>query len=131
MNIKDFKVGQAVYVELTGDASRGKTPEQHIEEWEITSVGRKYIKACKKESGIFRFETTFEYRENYGRFVQKTDYSVNYILYLTRQEIEEKHEKNRLFQEIEQRFSYGSQRDISLEQLRSIHGILEGGNEGE
>lgn len=59
MNIKDFKVGQTVYVELTGNASRGKTPEQCIEE----------------------------------------------------------------------RFRYGSQRDISLEQLREIHGILEGNQE--
>lgn len=127
MNIKDFKVGQTVYVELTGDASRGKEPEQCIEEWEITSAGRKYIKACKKESRIFRFETTFEYRENYGGFVQKTDRCVDYILYLTRQEIEEKHDKSRLFMEVEQRFRYGSQRDISLEQLRAIYGILEGG----
>ena len=111
-------------MELTGNANRGKTPEQCIEEWEITSVGRKYIKACKKESGIFRFETTFEYRENYKRFVQKTDCCVDYILYPTRQEIEEKQEKSRLFQEIEQRFRYGSQRDVSLEQLRAIDNIL-------
>lgn len=131
MSIKDFKVGQEVYVELTGNASRGKTPEQRIEEWEITSVGRKYIKACKKESGIFRFETTFEYRENYKRFVEKTDCCVDYIIYLTKQEIEEKHEKSRLFREIEQRFRYGSQRDISLEQLRAIHGILEGGKQND
>lgn len=128
MNIKDFKVGRTVYIELTGNASRGKTPEQCIEEWEITSVGRKYINACKKEGGIFRFETTFEYRENYKKFVQKTDCCVDYILYLTRQEIEERHEKNRLFQEIEEWFGYDSQRDIPLEQLRAIHGILEGGN---
>lgn len=128
MNIKDFKVGQTVYVELTGNASRGKTPEQCIEEWEITSVGRKYIKACKKQNGIFRFETTFEYRKNYKRFVEKTDCCVDYILYLERHEIEEKHEKSRLFMEVEQRFRFGLQRDISLEQLRAIHGILEGGN---
>lgn len=131
MNIKDFKVGQTVYVELTGNASRGKTPEQCIGEWEITSVGRKYIKACKKESGIFRFETTFEYKENYKGFAEKTNYSSDYILYSTKQEIEEKHEKSRLFREIEQRFRYGSQRDISLEQLRTIHGILEGGKQND
>lgn len=75
MNIKDFKVGQTVYVELTGNASRGKTPEQFIEEWEVTSVGRKYIKACKKESGIFRFETTFEFQDYNERFVEKSAYS--------------------------------------------------------
>lgn len=129
MSIKDFKVGQTVYVELTRNASRGKTAEQCIEEWEITSVGRKCIKACKKESGIFRFETTFEYNDFDGRFEEKTDYCISYVLYPTRQEIEEKHEKSRLFQEIEQRFRHGSQRDISLEQLRAIHGILDGGSE--
>lgn len=131
MNIKDFKVGQAVYVELTGNASRGKTQERCIEEWEITSVGRKYIKAGKRSDGRIWVEITFEYRDTYKRFVEKTNRCVDYILYTTRQEIEEKHEKNRLFREIEQRFRYGSQRDISLEQLRAIHGILEGGNEGE
>ena len=130
MNIKDFKVGQTVYVELVGNASRGKTAEQCIEEWEITYVGRKNIETGKRheKNGIVR-KRLFKYKENYGRFVQKTDGCVDYILYLTRQEIEEKHEKSRLFQEIEQRFRYGSQRDISLEQLRAIHGILEGGNE--
>ena len=124
MNIKDFKAGQVVYVELTGNASREKTPEQCIEEWEITSVGRKYIKAGKWSDGRICEERTFEYREGYKRFVEKTDYCIDYIIYLTRQEIEEKHEKSKLFQEIEQRFRYGSQRDISLEQLRAIESIL-------
>ena len=124
MNIKDFKAGQTVYVELTGNASRGKTQEQCIEEWEITYVGRKYIEAVKKGSDPFLFKTVFEWRENYKRFVQKTDCCVDYILYLERHEIEEKHEKDRLFWEIEDRFRYSSQRDISLEQLRAIYGIL-------
>ena len=129
MNIKDFIVGQTVYIELTGGASRGKTPEQCIEEWEITYVGRKYIEALKKGSDPFLFKTVFEWREEHKSFVQKTAHSINYVLYPTRQEIEEKHEKSRLFREIEHRFSYGSRRDISLERLRAIHGILEGGNE--
>lgn len=69
-------------------------------------------------------------KENeHKRFVEKTDCCVDYILYQTRQEIEEKQEKSRLFREIEQRFGYGSQMDISLEQLRAIHGILEKGSE--
>lgn len=131
MNIKDFKVGQTVYVELTGNASRGKTAEQCIEEWEITSVGRKYIKAGRRSDGGIWGERTFEYRENYGRFVEKTNYCVDYILYLTRQEIEEKHWKNRLFREIRERLDYGSQKYISLEQLRAIHGILERGKQND
>ena len=123
---KDFNVGQTVWVELTGNASRGRTAEECIEEWEITSVGRKYIKAGKRieKLGIIG-EITFEYRDTYKRFVQKTDCCVNYIIYVTRQEIEEKHEKNRLFLEIMKWFSSGSERDISLEQLRLIHEILQ------
>ncbi len=131
MNIKDFKVGQTVYVELTGNASRGKTTEQCIEEWETTYVGRKYIEAAKKDKNQLRFKTVFEWREEHKSFVQKTVYSINYVLYPTRQEIEEKHEKNRLFMEVEERFRYGSQRDISLERLRAIHGILEGGKQND
>lgn len=49
MNIKDFKVGQTVYVQLTGNAA--KRSSECIEEWEITSVGRKYIKAGKPYNG--------------------------------------------------------------------------------
>lgn len=124
MNIKDFKGGHTVYVEPAGNASRGNTPKQCIEEWEVSSVGRKYIKAGKRSGGRIWGEITFEYRENYKRFVVKTDCCVDYIIYLTKQEIEEKHEKSRLFREIEQRFRCGSQKDISLGQLRAIDNIL-------
>lgn len=123
---KDFNVGQTVWVEVTGNASRGRTVEECIEEWEITSVGRKYIKAGRrhKSLGILN-ETVFEYRDNYKRFVQKADCCVNYILYLTRQEIEEKHEKSQLFLKIIKWFNFSSERDISLEQLRLIYEILQ------
>lgn len=125
MSIKDFKVGQTVYVELTGNASRGKTAEQCIEEWEITSVGRKYIKACKKRNDAFRFETTFEWRDSYKRFVQKTDYCVDYILYATRQELERKFEKAKLLDDVESFFrGLGKPKNLSIEQLKRIKDIL-------
>ena len=97
-------------------------------------IGLRYyqkIEAGERTGGRIWGERTFEYRENYKRFVEKTDCCVDYVLYLTRQEIEEKQEKGRLFREIEQQFRYGLQRDISLEQLRAIHGILERGNAGK
>lgn len=126
MNIKDFKVGQTVWVEITGNASRGKTAEQCIEEWEITSVGRKYIKACKKEGCAFRFETTFEYKENRKRFVQKTDCCVNYILYETKEEIKRKFEKSKLLNEVETFFrDWSKPENLSIEQLKRIKEILE------
>lgn len=123
MSIKDFKVGQTVYVELIGNASRGKTPEECIEEWKITSVGRKYIKANKTDN--FWQEVVFEQRERDGRFAEKTNYSPDYALYLTRREIEEKHEKTRLYREIENVFCGYNHKKLTLEQLRRIKGILE------
>lgn len=131
MNIKDFKVGQTVYVELTGNASRGKTAEQCIEKWEITSVGRKYIKAGKRSEkyGIVG-ETTFEWRDGYKRFVQKTNYSVGYIIYETRQEIERKFEKSKLLNEVEIFFrDWNKPKNLSIEQLKIIKEILEEGVE--
>lgn len=133
MNIKDFKVGQTVYVELTGNASREKTAEECIEEWEITSVGRKYVKAGKRheEYGIFR-ETTFEYRDSYNRFVQKTDYCVDYVIYLARQEIERKIEKSKLLNEIESFFrDWNKPKNLSIEQLKRIKEILAEGVESQ
>ena len=48
MKKEGFKVGQTVYVYLIGDAARRKkTDEKRIEEWEVISIGRKYIKAKK------------------------------------------------------------------------------------
>lgn len=131
MNIKDFKVGQTVYVELTGNASRGKTAEQCIEEWEIASVGRKYIEVGRKdEDGKVWGKRLFEYRESYGKFVEKTKYSPNYFIYLTRQEIEDEHEKSRLYRAISEVFrGYGADRKLTLEQLRKIKGILAEGEE--
>lgn len=127
MNIKDFKVGQTVYVELTGNASGGKTAEQCIEEWEITSVGRKYIEAGKRSEryGIIG-KTLFEYRENYGRFVQKEKYRPDYILYVERQKIERKFEKAKLLNEVESFFrDWSKPKNLSIEQLKRIKEILE------
>lgn len=126
MNIKDFKVGQTVYVELTGNASRGKTAEQRIEEWEITSVGRKYIKAGRKSGGRIWREITFEYRESYGRFVEKADCCIDYILYTTRQDIGRKFEKAKLLNEVESFFrDWSKPKNLSIEQLKRIKEILE------
>lgn len=126
MNIKDFKVGQTVWVELTGNASRGKAAEECIEEWEIVSIGRKYIKAGKRGYGKIWREETFEYRENYGRFVQKTNYSIDYIIYKTREKIERKFEKAKLLNEVETFFrDWNKPKKLSIEQLKRIKEILE------
>ena len=47
MDLKDFKVGQTVWVQLTGNEARGKHGDELIEEWEVVTVGKTYIHAKK------------------------------------------------------------------------------------
>lgn len=124
MDLKDFKVGQTVWVQLTGNEARGKHGDELIEEWEVVTVGKKYIHAKKK--GYF-YPTVFEKREYgyYEKFVQKTEGCVNYILYASKTELEEELEHSRLFDEISQAFrGFGVKHNFSLEQLRKIKAII-------
>lgn len=52
MRIKDFKVGQTVFVEQIENAKRRKGGKEIIEEWEITKVGKKYIYAMGTEGAL-------------------------------------------------------------------------------
>lgn len=125
MDIKDFKVGQTVYVRLTGNASRGKSGDALIEEWIIVSVGRKLIKAKKKGwSDYLAF--TFEKRGNgyNDRFVEKTNTCVDYVLYANRKEIEYELERKRLLFSISEYFRGFGEKNISLENLRKIAELI-------
>lgn len=99
MDIKDFKVGQTVYIELTGNAKRGKTEDELIEEWEITSVGRKIIKATtKKYNRSIEFINRNDGDE--GLWLDRSGTCVNYILYANKQELEDAIEMRKLFKEV-------------------------------
>lgn len=125
MEVKDFKVGQTVFVELTGNAKNYKKEYELIEEWEVTKVGRKYIQAKKKECGWPVTFEKIEYGYDAGEFVEKTDYEYNYILYTTKTKIEEKREYQKLYEQISRRFEASIwASDLSLEQLRKINSII-------
>lgn len=125
MEIKDFKVGQKVWVRLTGNASRGKSGNDLIEEWEVVSVGRKYVKA-KKVGYSHSWEIEFEKRGYSERFVQKTNTCVGYVIYESKQAILDEFEKSNLESKIYDFFkSYGN-KNISIEQLREISKIIWG-----
>lgn len=123
MNIKDFKVGQKVYVKLIGNACRGKIGEQLIEEWEVTKVGRKYVTA-KCDWREFKFEQVDFYKDCLN---QVTDHCNDYLLYLSKETIEQEIEKNRLFREVSELFrGFCIERNFTLEQLRQIKAIMTG-----
>lgn len=126
MDIKDYKVGQTVYIKLTGNARRGKSDDALIEEWEIIYIGRKLIKA-KRKGMSDAFAETFEKR-NYGcyseLFVQRTDRCVDYIMYADRKEIAEEIEKKELISFISNYFHGYGDKNISIDSLRKIRDLI-------
>lgn len=121
MNIKEFSVGQNVYIRLCGNASRGKKDDALIEEWEVVSVGRKLIKA-KRKGWSDACAVSFEKREHgySDKFVEKTNTCVDYILYGSRKEIEDEIERERLLCSISNYFRGYGEKKVSLENLRLI-----------
>lgn len=73
-----------MWVYLTGNAARGKkTTEERIQEWEVVSVGRKYIIARPKgmkEWWNVKFDITNNFR-------QDTIFTADYELYLAKEDI--------------------------------------------
>lgn len=84
MKKEDFHKGKTVWVYLTGNAARGKkTTEERIQEWEVVSVGRKYIIARPKgmkEWWNVKFDITNNFR-------QDTIFTADYELYLAKEDI--------------------------------------------
>ena len=84
MKKEDFHKGQTVWIYLVGNSVRGNmTPEERIREWEVVSVGRKYLTARPKGADP-HFNTRFEVENN---FREHTIYSSHYELYLSKEEI--------------------------------------------
>lgn len=125
MRIKDFKVGQTVFVELIENAKRRKGGKEIIEEWEITKVGKKYIYAMGTEGGFpIQFEKR-DYGTYKGQFVEKTDFSPEHILYASKNEYEKRIEYEKLSKYLFNLFRYEGSKKLSLKQLRKIKAIIE------
>ena len=125
MNLKDFKVGQTVWIRLTGNAVRGKHGDELAEEWVIDKIGRKYITASKKTGypkGIIFEKKGYGYED---RFVEKTNYCVDYIMYETEQEIRDEMEKYKIYRDVQLFFDRFNKNKLTLEQLRSIKKIID------
>ena len=123
VNVKDFKVGQTVWVELIGNASIGKTKKQCIKECEVTYIGKEYIKAVQKGRNA-NTAIKFCLDEYSGKFISWLRRNVTHILYETKQEINEKFERQILLSNINSMLCCGMENDITLKQLRQIYSIL-------
>lgn len=81
MEKKDFYKGQTVWVYLVGNAAlRCPSQEKRVQEWEVLSIGRKYITCCSK-GFQGKYEAKFSIEHD---FQEKHDGCINHVLYLSK-----------------------------------------------
>jgi len=121
MNKSDFHVGQTVYLKKVY-----RLPEcwknEHIEKGVVTKIGRKYITVR-----LYNWDYQFEIDEN---FRQKTDYSIDFELFLTEQDIRDYWQSAYLVYKIHNLFERGriftyEKKPIPLDKLIAVAKILE------
>lgn len=123
----DIKKGDTVFIKVIegSNASRNITPmtEENINRWlfkgEVLSIGRKYI-SVKFETGKeekFKIDSDYRNKYTYGGF--------DYKLYVSRQEILDEKESERLYGDIKRDFSdWNNNNKFTLDQLRRISKII-------
>ena len=108
--------GQIVYLKPGVNRSRGGI---EIKEGVVKSIGRKYITV-----GIGEWN---EYKFHKDTLKEVMDCSPSYYLYETKQQILDEAEYSQLSQFMRKTFDYYGTGALSLEQLRQIKAIIEGG----
>lgn len=121
MKKEDFYKGQTVWVYLTGNAARGrKTTEERIQEWEVVTVGRKYITARPKS--VYGWEQKFDIENNFRHVYDRG--TEDYVLYLTKEEIYEQIERNKCREYIEN-FCRWERRNLQKLSDDDLHAVVE------
>lgn len=110
-----MEVGQIVYLKPSGNQARVSSD---IRKGEITKIGRKYFEV--KTEGYWR-ETKF-HKEGLR---QVTEYTPDWQLYFSEQEILDEKEFNKLVDLLGDYFSWRSKVKLTLEQLRRIKEITD------
>ena len=130
MNIKDFTIGQIVYLHCVGiDVRRYMKKDdglfderKFVKKATVTAIGRKYITVVEDDRNS---EIKFDINDD---FRQKTDYSIDYKLYATEQSVLDNIEAESLYKDIHEKFEdYCNNNRYTLEQLKAISEILDEG----
>ena len=120
MKKEDFHKGQTVYLLLLSNAARGKHGEELIMEATVTGIGKKYITVSP---GYYSRNVRFEIEDN---FREHSNYSPEQKLFLSREEIVNRLEKEKLLCWFRDSFRIFSQnKNFSLTALREAREILE------
>ncbi|MGG3890312.1 hypothetical protein [Metabacillus fastidiosus] len=111
-------VGEKVYLKPVNNAARGGNKE--IREEYIIKIGRKYFFVGKEGETNERLMVKF----NIDDLRQVTDYSPNWIIYFSKQEILDTEESIKLTREIKEKFNTWGNVGLSLDQLKRIKDII-------
>lgn len=106
-----MEVGQNVYLEPINNNARYS---KEIKESRISKIGRKYFELEEKHYGRFFVDSM---RQDCGQYVS------GYNAYLSKQEIEDKKEAQKIFVELKKVFS-GLSTEITLAKLKEIERII-------
>ena len=111
----DMKIGDKVWVKSTG-----RTYKWDKKEYIITKIGRKYLEVNMEgysDAFAIKFDMSNDFRH-------ATNYSPDYILYFSLQDILDEEEYNLLLGNIRKLFGTYGKCKLSLEQLRQIDEII-------
>lgn len=114
---KDIEIGTTVYLKSGYNTSRRN---MEVVETTITKVGRRYIEV-EAGNGVRRgikFDIT-------NGLKQVTNYTPEWILYFSKEEIEEEQEYDKLKEICMKAFDRWEGKEFTIDQLRRIKAILE------
>lgn len=118
MKKEDFKPGQTVYLlPVRFMAFDYLRIEKQIIETTVLSVGRKYIKVNR--CGGLQFEIENDFRE-------KTDYAIQYKLYLSKEDIKEDFKRRKMEERISTVFHFPNYvaRKMTFDELETVFNIV-------
>jgi hypothetical protein len=127
MEKKDFKIGQIVYLKIVeGSNAARRINKSNTEEWIkekiVTKIGNKFISVANADDDRYG-EEKFDMTNNFSHYY--TCGGQDYELYLSREDILNDIQSEKLYSEIQSKFSgWKNKRKYSLEQLQSIAQII-------
>ncbi|WP_236583363.1 MULTISPECIES: beta barrel domain-containing protein [Bacillus amyloliquefaciens group] len=113
-----IKVGSTVYLKPINNAAR--YGRKDILEKVVLKKGRKYFYVGNTGDT----ETRRMFKFSLEDMTEVTEYSPDWEVYLSKQEIIDKEEKEKLKLEISSVFNRWSTADLTLDQLRRVHEII-------
>ncbi len=113
-----IKVGSTVYLKPINNAAR--YGRKDILEKVVLKKGRKYFYV----GNTGETETRRMFKFSLEDMREVTEYSPDWELYLSKQEIIDKEEKKKLMFDIRSVFDRWSTADLTLDQLRRVHEII-------